>query len=663
MRLQASTTTTSSTTDTTGAERGTGRSFWPDAVAFREAIQNPQAAFSDPELRNAEVAQDRRGLPIAYCGRFAVVFRITNTRGQTWALRCFTSAANGGSAAATDAGEQRAARYRALAAHMELAGDCFVPCRYIENGIRVGSQVYPVVMMRWANGRTLARFVEDHLDNPDALRTLCATLSDLLETLEAASIAHGDWQHDNLIVSEEGRRVVLVDYDGMYVPDLAGQPSPERGHPNYQHPARSAAHYGPGLDRFACLVMQTALLALARDPALWTRFSDGESLLFKQADFRDCERSPVFRALRELAGNARDEALADSLARLEDACFSGPDSALLPAAVAPFAPAPKAVFAEPEVREGEEVVTKTYVAGSGKWWQNPEVAVKTLVAPKKPPFIAAATAAAGAAAASVSLAAAPQNSFTFLSRLQTAEALAAEQKHLRSWRIAPVCFLILVCFLIFFLSHNGGGGALFVLGYPLASVLGLGYSSWPRKKVVAELNTEFEKMGRLIEERWDRIGQLKQSLHAPGNTVVIGSTAAEKFVTEKLRQTGINRAINVPGITPSVVQQLRRHKIDNALELRGWRKIEGLTMHQVTALQQWVQELELSAADEYRQAHVPNTKTPGHIAQLEHEIAEFEREREKLTREKAAFPSTSFRTYFRLLIGREKVAAPPTTIP
>ena len=42
----------------------------------------------------------------------------------------------------------------------------------------------------------------------------------------------------------------LIDYDGMYLPELSGLPANEVGHVNYQHPARDASHYGEGMDRF-----------------------------------------------------------------------------------------------------------------------------------------------------------------------------------------------------------------------------------------------------------------------------------------------------------------------------------------------------------------------------------------------------------------------------
>ena len=142
MRLQQTTSTTTtagSTTppfytvplETVTPLSGDGhRTAWPDTVAFREAIQNPGVALGDPELRTAEVVQDRRGLPVAYSGRFAVVFRLRTPSGDEWALRCFTQ---GGPEDA-----ERRFRYTTVARYLERVPEHFVPFRFIERGIKVG---------------------------------------------------------------------------------------------------------------------------------------------------------------------------------------------------------------------------------------------------------------------------------------------------------------------------------------------------------------------------------------------------------------------------------------------------------------------------------------------------------------------------------------------
>ncbi len=93
------------------------------------------------------------------------------------------------------------------------------------------------------------------------------------------------------------------------MPELTGKPSGEFGHPNYQHPHRSPRDaggntlpqgigYGPAMDRFALLVVYTALRALAFDgKSLWRAFDCGENLLFRDADFREPTESWLFKRL------------------------------------------------------------------------------------------------------------------------------------------------------------------------------------------------------------------------------------------------------------------------------------------------------------------------------------------------------------------------------
>jgi hypothetical protein len=307
---------------------------WPDAVAFREAVQNPASALTDPRLRNATFALDRRGLPLAYTGRFAVVFRAVLDDGTAWAVRCDTRPE-------ASAGRRRARydRLRTVLRGEGIAG-LFAPFQYQEEGIRVGGQAYPVLTMPWVAGETLGRFVEKNRHDPTALLTLARTLGEARGRLFAAGVAHGDWQHDNLLVGEGGRRVAFVDYDGVYAPGLADLPTGESGHPNYQHPARSTADYGPDLDRFPCLLMQTALVALAVEPSLWDSFNDGESLVFRRADLEDPENSAAFATVRLVSHSAPE--LGALLRSLADACRTA----------APPAPADPATFEKVAARLG-----------------------------------------------------------------------------------------------------------------------------------------------------------------------------------------------------------------------------------------------------------------------------------------------------------------------
>jgi formylglycine-generating enzyme required for sulfatase activity len=260
---------------------------------FIEAVQDLRGCADDEELRGGEVACTSLGLPMLWSGNFADVYKIhCPATGNTWALKCFTRAITG-----------RQERYRQVAAQLEAAALPFtVPFVYLERGIQVRGRWFPAIKMQWVQGQTLNRFVEESLDKPSMLRQLLDLWPKLAARLRDARIAHADLQHGNvlLVPTPDGKLALrLIDYDGMWVPSLAGAPSGELGHPAYQHPQRQRqGTYNADLDRFSHLVIYTAVHALAAGLGeLWQRFNNDENLLFREGDFQCPERSELFQTL------------------------------------------------------------------------------------------------------------------------------------------------------------------------------------------------------------------------------------------------------------------------------------------------------------------------------------------------------------------------------
>ena len=94
----------------------------------------------------------------------------------------------------------------------------------------------------------------------------------------------------------------LIDYDGMWVPVLAGQQSTELGHLCYQHPQRlREGLFNADVNRFSHLAIYTAIrCVMVGRGKLWQRFHNGENLLFTQEDYRRPEESEAFRACWQL---------------------------------------------------------------------------------------------------------------------------------------------------------------------------------------------------------------------------------------------------------------------------------------------------------------------------------------------------------------------------
>ncbi|HZM82118.1 MAG TPA: hypothetical protein VFC19_40880 [Candidatus Limnocylindrales bacterium] len=170
--------------------------------------------------------------------------------------------------------------------------------------------------MRWVDGTRLDDWIDDHLHEPDAIRSVRINVSEAVAALRRHGAAHGDLQHGNVLVRSD-RSIRLVDYDGMYLPTLSRYGAAEQGHRNYQHAERSA-QYDESLDLFAAAVIDLSLAAAAHDPKLWKEFNrnraSGESLLFTAADFADPAASPVFAQLARIPRLVRDAG------RLRHAC-------------------------------------------------------------------------------------------------------------------------------------------------------------------------------------------------------------------------------------------------------------------------------------------------------------------------------------------------------
>lgn len=260
---------------------------WPDDQAYNEAIQNPRICFSDAELRSGTVGALPTGLPRVMSGNFASVYQIKCPQ-RTWAVRCFRREI-------TD----QQARYAAIGDHLRKVSLPYVVAfEFLREGIRVGGRWLPILKMEWLGGQCLDQYVKQHLDRPDVLLRLSRDWLAMTQSLQRAQVAHGDLQNGNVLVV--GGALKLIDYDGMYVPALAGRPSSERGHPDFQHPARSDSDFSLQLDAFSAWVVFSSLLAVSVAPYLWDMLNaGGDKLLFGREDFAEPGRSPALAALRQ----------------------------------------------------------------------------------------------------------------------------------------------------------------------------------------------------------------------------------------------------------------------------------------------------------------------------------------------------------------------------
>ena len=183
------------------------------------------------ELTNLRPVLDDEGEPIMSSGNFAVVFKMKDEQtGKLYAVKCFLKEQEG-----------RAESYKLIEEELEFVSSNYLtPIRYMEDELFVDSNntedtEFPVLLMDWIEGVTLEKYIRTHLDYTYGLAMLTYRFSKLASWLLAQPFAHGDLKSDNILVKEDGS-LVLVDYDGMYVPTMKGQKAREIGSPDFRHP-------------------------------------------------------------------------------------------------------------------------------------------------------------------------------------------------------------------------------------------------------------------------------------------------------------------------------------------------------------------------------------------------------------------------------------------
>lgn len=261
--------------------------LWPTPQDYREAIQNPQICFKDPELQSGLPELDKLGLPRPISGGFASVYKIKCGKTE-WAVRCFTNNV-----------KDQKVRYDAISLHLSSVNlPYIVPFEYLSEGIKINGNWFPVVKMQWVEGESLLHYIQRYLHNVEILKGLANKWLKMITELHMANIAHGDLQHGNILIHND--EIILIDYDGMYVPCLNGMKSNELGHRNYQHPGRNEEHFGPYIDNFSAWVILISIATVSVDASLWNSLGAGEGeecLLFRQKDFVSPGASRAFEFL------------------------------------------------------------------------------------------------------------------------------------------------------------------------------------------------------------------------------------------------------------------------------------------------------------------------------------------------------------------------------
>ncbi|MCI7653659.1 MAG: leucine-rich repeat protein [Bacteroidales bacterium] len=258
---------------------------YPLISEYVEAVRNAEDNFD--KLRNLRPVTDGNGNPVMTGGNFAVVFKMQDEKNdKLYAVKCFLK-------------EQpnRAENYRMIAEELEFVSSSFLTkFQYLDNELFVDSanadgEEFPVLLMDWVEGTNLDQYIRQHLHDNYQLHLLAYQFSRLSLWLMPQPFAHGDLKPDNIMVREDGT-LVLIDYDGMFVPAMKGQKSREMGSPDFRHPARTEDTFNEHIDDFSLASILLSLRVIAEDPALLEKYGAADRLLFSEKGYRnihDCQ--------------------------------------------------------------------------------------------------------------------------------------------------------------------------------------------------------------------------------------------------------------------------------------------------------------------------------------------------------------------------------------
>jgi serine/threonine protein kinase len=253
------------------------------------AVTNPLNSFKETRLKQGNPI--KKGVKvIQYTGGFSTVFPYV-IENEKKALRIWTSEM-----------EESKARTDVINNYLDkLSCEYFVKFKYHKQAILIKGDYYPIIIMDWVDGCNLRQYIEDNLKNNAALIKLADNFVELVSFLHSKGISHGDLQHGNIMITKDDK-LVLVDYDSLFVPGMEKYNDNIKGLPGYQHPKRNELKkLSPKSDYFSELVIYLSILSYANDPSLW---KDGtEHLLFSEEDLSKPKDSQVFKKLLKSKNN------------------------------------------------------------------------------------------------------------------------------------------------------------------------------------------------------------------------------------------------------------------------------------------------------------------------------------------------------------------------
>lgn len=234
---------------------------YPLISEYVDSIMNAEDNFNELSYLRPVLNED--GKPIMSSGNLAVVFKMTDGN-KNYAVKCFIKDQ-----------EERTERYKLISDYLQsIKSEYIVSVKYIENELFVDTKQtddseFPVLLMEWIEGQTLSSCLNNiytsyccglmvYFELPRLLNNFLRMASWLLKQ----PFAHGDLKPDNIIVNQNGT-CVLIDYDGMYVPAMAGMQNIGMGTVNFRYPFNAFPKFDAQIDNYAIALIALSMQVFA----------------------------------------------------------------------------------------------------------------------------------------------------------------------------------------------------------------------------------------------------------------------------------------------------------------------------------------------------------------------------------------------------------------
>ena len=267
---------------------------YPLISEYVQSIRFSEENFD--KLSNFRPVLGKDGNPVMSSGNFAIVFKMQDKQtGKLHAVKCFLREQEG-----------RAESYKLIASELEYVSSTFLtPIQYLEKELFVDTTQgadteFPVLLMDWVEGITLDTYIRTNINDSYKLSLIAYQFCRMGSWLLSQEFAHGDLKPDNIIVREDGQ-LVLVDYDGMFVPAMRGQKSRELGCVDYRHPLRTEDVFNGSIDDFSIASIALSLKAISLKPELLYDFGADDRLLFSASDYLNIGESKCMKAIQSLS--------------------------------------------------------------------------------------------------------------------------------------------------------------------------------------------------------------------------------------------------------------------------------------------------------------------------------------------------------------------------